>query len=252
VTGAAGVIGRVILRHLADEYDLRPITHRAAEFPSAVVDISDLEALLPHLDGVDAVIHLAAAATVESPWESVLSANLVGAHNVFEAARRTGVELVVFASSNHAIGMYEVEGAPSLYALGHTSCWDEHADPRPDSLYGASKLFGEALGRYYADLHNLRVICLRIGSVLEDDDPRSERVAAGPSWFHLDREAALARLRSTWLSQRDCAQLVRRSLEATGVRWAVVYGISNNRRQFWDLGSARRLLNYAPLDSAPA
>jgi hypothetical protein len=101
------------------------------------------------------------------------------------------------------------------------------------------------------DYHGLRVICLRIGSVLADDDPRSERVAVGPGWMSLDRRSALARLRATWLSQRDCAQLVRRCLEATDVRWAIAYGISDNPRQFWDLRSARDTLAFSPIDRAP-
>jgi nucleoside-diphosphate-sugar epimerase len=252
VTGASGVVGSVVRRELAGEYDLRLITRRPADFPSLLADLSDLETLLPRFEGADAVVHLAAAATVEAPWEEVLSANLIGTYNVFEAARRSGVELVVFASSNHAVGMYEVENAPGLYGLDDERCWDEHVEVRPDSLYGASKVFGEAVGRYYADCYGLRVICLRIGSVLADDDPRSERVAAGPGWMSLDREASLARLRATWLSQRDCAELVRRSLEATDVRWAVAYGISDNARKFWDLGSARELLGFAPHDRAPS
>lgn len=238
-------------KHLGEDYDIRPITRRPAEFPSRVADIADLDGLLPHFEGVDAIVHLAAAATVESPWEDVLKSNLIGAYNVLEASRRAGVELVVFASSNHVVGMYEVEHAPALYALDGRACWDEHADVRPDSLYGASKVFGEALGRYYVDVHGLRVICLRIGSVLADDDPRSERVKAGPGWMHLDPDDALARLRASWLSQRDCAQLVRRCLEATEVRWAVVYGISDNPRQFWALDGARRILDFAPVDRAP-
>lgn len=245
------MIGHLIRRHLSDEYDLRLITRRPIDFPSLITDLTDLGAVVSAFEGADAVIHLAAAATVEAPWGAVLDANLIGAYNVFEAARRVGVELVVFASSNHTIGMYEVENAPDLYRLDNDACWDEHADIRPDSLYGASKIFGEALGRYYADVHGLRVICLRIGSVLADDDPRSERVAAGPGWMKLDTTGALARLRATWMSQRDCAALMRRCLEATDVRWAVAYGISNNPRQFWDLTSAREILGFTPLDRAP-
>jgi nucleoside-diphosphate-sugar epimerase len=250
VTGATGLIGRVIREHLSDEYDLRLIARREADFPTVIADVTDLEALVAALEGVDAVVHLAAASTVDASWEAVLNANLIGAYSVFEAARRAAVELVVFASSNHAIGMYEVENAPDLYRRDNDACWDEHADVRPDSLYGASKVFGEALGRYYVDMHGLRVICLRIGSVLADDDPRSERIAAGPGWMRLDTEAALARLRATWLSQRDCAQLIRRCLEATEVRWAVAYGISDNPRQFWDLTSAREILGFTPVDRA--
>ena len=171
ITGANGLIGRVLSKGLADEYDLRLLTRRPTDMASSVVDLGDLKALTEHLDGAAAVLHLAAAATVESPWEAVLEGNLVGAYNVLEASRSTGIDLVVFASSNHAIGTYEVENTPALYALDNELCWDEHAEVRPDSLYGASKVFGEALGRYYSDMHGLRVMCLRIGSVLADETP---------------------------------------------------------------------------------
>jgi nucleoside-diphosphate-sugar epimerase len=245
------MIGRILSRGLADEYELRLLTRRRADFPSLVVDLGHLDSVTDGVEGAAAVLHLAAAATVESPWEEVLEANLTGAYTVFEASRRAGVDLVVFASSNHVIGAYEVDNAPALYALDNKLRWDEHVEVRPDSLYGASKVFGEALGRYYADMHGLRVICLRIGSVLADDDPRSRRVEAGPSWMKLGPDDAFARLRATWMSQRDCIQLFRRCLEATELRWAVVYGISDNPRQFWDLGSARRLIGYEPGDAAP-
>jgi nucleoside-diphosphate-sugar epimerase len=252
ITGAAGTIGRVLGEGLAADYDLRLLTRRPADVPSVVVDLGDLDGLTRHLEGVDAVVHLAAAATLEASWEAVLDANLVGAYNVFEASRINGVDLVVLASSNHAIGMYEIDNAPDLYRLDNDLCWDEHVDVRPDSLYGVSKVFGEALGRFYADMHGLRVICLRIGSVVADDDPRSERVSAGASWMQLEPDDARSRLRATWMSHRDCTQLVRRCLEATDVDWAVAYGISDNPRQFWDLGSARKLLGYAPADRAPS
>ncbi len=248
ITGSTGIVGGALREHLAGRYELIPMTRRPADFESRIADVTSLDDMLAACDGVDAVVHLAAAATVDAPWEDVLEANLVGAYNVFEASRQAGVDLVVFASTNHVIGTHEMLAAPALYELDDERVFDERTEVRPDSLYGASKAFGEALGRYYADHHALRVICLRIGSVLRDDDPRSDAVAAGPSWMRLSPEAALARLRATWLSRRDCAELVARCLESVDVRWACVYGISANARQFWDLGGARDMLGFAPRD----
>jgi len=54
-----------------------------------------------------------------------------------------------------------------------------------------------------------------------------------------------------WLSRRDCAQHIGRCLDADDVRWTVVYGISDNPRQFWDLGHAWEVLGYDPQDQAP-
>ena len=128
---------------------------------------------------------------------------------------------MVFASTNHVSGWYEHEG---IYTTPEMPV-------RPDSLYGASKAFGEALGRYYSDAFGLAVVCLRIGSFLPK--PTSVRAL------------------STWLSYRDCAQLVLRSLEAD-VRFGIFYGISKNRRRYWDISSAEEILGYHPEDDAEA
>jgi nucleoside-diphosphate-sugar epimerase len=246
VTGAEGIIGDALRKYLADRYDLRLLTRQPAEFPSHVADIADLDAIAPAFEGVDAVVHLAAAANGDDPWEEILRSNIAGTYNVFEAARRAGVDTVVFASSNHVVGWYEVEIGPALYDLDHPRVLDDRTELRPDSPYAVSKVFGEALGRYYVDRYGMRVICIRIGSCPTRDDPRFASV------FGLDLrpEERYLRQRAAWLSQRDCAQLVWRAIEAP-VRWAVVYGISDNPRQFWDLSGARELLGYRPERRAP-
>ena len=251
VTGATGVIGRAVYRHLSDRYELHALTRRPADIPSHVADIADLEAILPAFAGMDAVVHLAASSSVAAPWADVLHNNLIGTYNVFEAARRQGVEAVVFASSNHAIGMYEVEAAPAIYALDDPRVYDHTAEIRPDSPYGVSKAYGEALGRYYQEMFGLRVYCLRIGTVRADDDPRHPSVAASSFWLNLTPAQKFARLRATWLSQRDCAELIAACLEATHLPWAVVYGISDNPRKFWDISHAREVLGWVPRDGAP-
>jgi nucleoside-diphosphate-sugar epimerase len=206
------------------------------DVPSHVADIADLAAIRPAFDGVDAVVHLAAVADTDAPWDEVLTSNIIGMRNVFEAARQAGVAQVVFASSNHVVGMYEADGAPAIYrAQPDKPLIDERSEARPDSLYGVSKGFGELIGRYYMERHGLRVICLRIGWVWQRDETPTN---------HAQAEAI-------WLSQRDCAQLVCRALDAEDVRWAVVYGISNNPRAFWDISGARRVLGYEPQDSPP-
>src|SRR5690606_31653978 len=150
-------------------------------------------------EGQDAVVHLAASAAVTTPWDDVLRNNIVGTYNVFEAARRAGVECVVFASSNHAVGGYEVEGAPEIYALDDPRQIDHRVQIRPDSHYGVSKAFGEALGRYYVDAHGMRVFCLRIGWVRADDNPRPPE-PSGAEWLGLKTpEDFYARLRTIWL-----------------------------------------------------
>jgi nucleoside-diphosphate-sugar epimerase len=252
VTGGDGIIGSVVRRTLADAYELSFLTLRPASFASHVGNITRLASIRPAFRGVDAVVHLAGASSVDSPWEQVLANNVVGTYNVFEAARQAGVKRVVYASSNHTIGMYEAEGAPGIYDLDDGRAFDVSVPVRPDSLYGVSKVFGEALGRLYADRHQMDVICLRIGAVRESDDPTKAEAGRPFEPFPvLTTDQSRKRLRAVWLSHRDCAQLIQRALEAP-VHWAVVYGISNNPRRFWDLRGARDLLGYEPMDSAPA
>jgi uronate dehydrogenase len=213
ITGAAGVVGSVVARGLGGELRLLDIRPGPG---IEVLDLRDLAAVEKAFEGVEKVVHLGAIPT-EAPFEAILDGNLRTTHIVYEAARRQGVRRVVFASSNHAIGMY-----PRTQRIGSD-------DPvRPDTYYGVSKAFGEALGRLYSDKWGLEVACIRIGSFLER--PADSR--------HL----------STWLSHRDGVALFRACLDAP-LRFTIVYGISANTRAWWDM-SAAEALGYLPQDDA--
>jgi uronate dehydrogenase len=229
ITGAAGRIGRVLREGLKDRYRLR-LHDRAALIPSPgefafAGDVTQLDHMVEVADGSETVVHLAGNPDLDAPWDAVLEANIRGTYVVLEAARRSGVQRVVFASSNHVTGYYEIEG----------TCTGPAAACRPDSLYGVSKAFGEDLGRYFVDRFGLSVICLRIGSFQSESSVRSRRAD---------------RILSTWLSHRDAVQLIRRSIEAKSVRFGIYYGISNNTRAFWDIRNARDELGYDPTDNA--
>jgi uronate dehydrogenase len=220
LTGAAGGVGTFLRRGLPPLgwklrcYDVVPVP----DDPDAVAaDIRDADALAAAMDGVDAVVHLAGIPT-EDTFDRILDTNIDGTYRVFEAARAAGVDRVVYASSNHAVGF-----------LPRQELAPVDVPPRPDTYYGLSKAFGEALGRLYADRHGMRVACLRIGSCFER--PRSTRML------------------STWLSPADCVRLVHACLTSADLDYAVVYGVSANSRGWWDLESARRL-GYAPADDA--
>ncbi len=220
LTGAAGEVARCLRRELAARYrfrlsDVRPPDAVAANETFVCADLSRLEEVLPLMDGVDAVIHLGGLA-VEGPWAVILQANIIGCYNVFEAARLKGVQRILFATSNHAVGFYRRD-----QKIDHT------AIPRPDSRYGASKAFGEALGSLYADKYGLEVYSMRIGNVAE-------------------RPADKRRL-SIWLSPRDLAQLVAVGIENQQVKNEIVYGMSDNARAWWDNSNAHRL-GYRPQD----
>jgi nucleoside-diphosphate-sugar epimerase len=250
ITGAEGVIGTVLRRGLRDEYELITLTRTPQPFPHRVADVTDPAALERGFAGAGAVVHLAAAADLSASWDDVLAINMVGTRNVFEAARRAGVETVVFASSGHVIGTAEERAGPGIYAPDDPRQFDEATAPEPDSVYAVGKLFGETLGRYYATAWRMRVICIRFGTVLPDDDPRSPAAGRGRS-ATMSLAERYPRIRAKWLSHRDCCALVRSAIEAP-VNYAVVYGTSNNPRQIWSLASARQLLGYAPQDAAPA
>jgi NAD+ dependent glucose-6-phosphate dehydrogenase len=257
VTGANGTIGRAVIRELGAEWDLRALVRREEERPvgitSHVADLADLDALRPAFDGLDAVVHLAAASQIDAPWETVLSANLIGAYHAYEAARRADVRRFVFASTSHVVGEYEIEWAPELYRLDDPRVVDEEAPIRPDSLYGVSKAYGEALGRHYAERYGMEVVCLRIGWVTDDDDPAPVDPPSGPEAADVSLSVTdrYQRLRAMWLSQRDSVRLIERAVEAPGIRYAIVYGTSDNPRQFLSLRDARELLGFVPRDRAP-
>jgi len=179
------------------------------------------------------VVHLAADARSDAGWASVLSSNIVGARNVYEAARELHVRRVVFASSNHVTGAYEGFGENLHLHTQHEPTKILTSDPiRPDGDYGVSKAFSEAVARYYCARWGIESICLRIGSVFRDDDPSKN-----------------ARHRKTWLSHRDLVQLVRNSL-TSNVVFGVYYGVSNNKGAFLDISQAREDLGYEPQDDA--
>ena len=229
ITGAAGRIGKTLVSGLWDRYELRLMYHRTVPEPQErddvfVAPITDLGKLEQIVSGVDAIVHMAGNPNVDASWEDVLEANIEGTYCLYEAAHRQGVKRVVFASTNHVTGFYEKEG---IYTTTDMT-------ERPDSYYGVSKAFGEDLGRYYFDQHGLEVICLRIGS-FQPDESITGRTSD--------------RILSTWLSHRDCVQLVWRSIEAD-VKFGIYYGISANSRRYWDISSAVEELGYEPEDDA--
>jgi uronate dehydrogenase len=217
LTGAAGTIGQALAQRLpAYGWDLRPFDRdeTAGGIVGDITRPADLDAAVA---GVEAIVHLAGIPT-EAPWPDIRDANIEGTFQVFEAARRAGVPRVVYASSNHAVGFTPLTD-------------DQPADlaPRPDTLYGVSKVFGEALGRYYVDRYGMRVACLRIGTF--EDRPSHPRSLG------------------SWLSPDDGARLVDAALRSTSLEYAIVWGISANTRRTWSL-DAGRALGYEPQDDA--
>jgi uronate dehydrogenase len=231
ITGAAGVIGSGLRKHLNERYDFRLLFHSKvapAEPGDEVVagDVANLAVMLEATRGVDGIIHLALAAnrpgiTEAERAQQTIDVDMRGIYNVYEAARINQVPVVVFASTNHVTGLNEQDGI----------CSQPDAPVRPDGIYGAGKAFGEALGRFYADRRGVRVFCLRIANCNAKDAP-------GRSF-----EPG----RSRWLSQRDLAQLVWRCVESD-LQFGIFYGVSGGAEQKWDITNARELLGFQPED----
>lgn len=225
ITGAAGIVGTGLRREFAHDsrslrlLDRQQVTELAAHESAVEGDIGDMSSLRLAMQGVRAVIHLAGC-TTDADIDSQIEGNVRGAWNMFEAAREAGVERVVFASSHHVVGYYPRERRIGTNVL-----------IRPDSRYGLTKGFGEQVGAMFADKYGLRVMCVRIGFV--NDQP-------------VDR-----RRLSIWSSWRDLAQLVRIGLDHPALRYAVVYGVSGNTRNFFDNQTAFQF-GYRPQDDAEA
>lgn len=229
LTGAAGRIGRAFWQATSDRFAFRLADREVGSLTEArghqvvPLDVSDLDACRRACQGIETVVHLAADPSPEADfYQSLLANNIVGTYNVFAAAAGAGCQRVVFASSGHAVGGYPPDVQP-----------DAASPIRPANMYGASKCFGEATAACFAT-GGLSVISIRIGwyepasDVLQGED--GDRVA------------------SAYVSARDLNQLLTRCIEAPGIDFAIVYGISNNRFKRFDLSSTMALLDYAPLD----
>ena len=240
VTGLSGLIGGALHKHLGTNYPIRALNRRAVPgVETHQADLGDLAAIQPAFKDIDTVVHLGAAAGDRQTPDDLLRSNVIGTYNVFEAARQSGVKRVIFASSGATVAGWEREPPLSHIVNGR---YDElaswmpltHETPlRPGGLYGATKVWGEALARVYSDSHGMSAICLRIGRVRAEDKPMAPREF------------------SVWCSQRDVVRMLEACIEAPErVRFDVFYVVSANRWSYRDLEHARAVLGWTPLDRA--
>ena len=241
ITGMSGLIGGLLKDHLAKSggYDLTALNRRPVDgTPTVQADIADIDAIQPAFEGQDTVVHLAAYLGGRD-WEGQHSANVLGTYNVFEASRRAGVGRVIFASSGNAIRGFELIPPYSRIAAGE---YDKvpadfrrltHLDVRPEALYGAAKVWGEALARHFSDEYGMSAISVRIGSVTDGDRPRTVRENA------------------IYLSHRDVATHLKACIDAPeSVRCDTFYAVSDNKWNYRDLTHAKEILGWQPQDSA--
>ena len=243
ITGMSGLIGGLLRAHVesAGGYELSALNRRPLDGVECFqADIADLEAISPAFQGKDVVVHLAAYLG-DDDWQGQLSGNVIGTYNVYEAARRAGVKRVVFASSGNAIrGFERVSPYEAITTGRYEDVPDDfpkvtHEMVRPESIYGAAKVWGEALGRHFSDAHGLSVLCVRIGSVTREDRPRSPREF------------------SIYLSHRDVVQILQKCIDAPDdLLFDIFLATSRNKWGYRDLEHPRQVLGYEPQDSADA
>ena len=231
VTGAAGNIGSYFAEHSYQRYDLRLMVLKAELAQAEPLraygevitgDITDLAQMKAACQGIDTVVHLAATPDPDATWDSLLPLNINGTYNTFTAAHEAGCRRVVYASSIHAVAAHPADLQVKT-----------NEPVNPGNLYGVSKCFGEALGRYMAEQLGLSVIALRIGAFQPRDAARR------PDSFEL---------MDSFVSRRDLNQLHQRCIDAENLKFAILHGLSDNLFKRADISDARNLVGYEPQD----
>ncbi len=228
LTGTGGRIGKYMTPAFREWFDLRTLDRASSEVdPDPIIsDLQDVEILKGAMEGCETVVHMAATSD-EAPFlENLVPNNVVGLYNVFEAARETGVKRIVFASTVQTVGF----NPPDVTI--------EVTDPvRPVTLYGATKVLGEVMGRFYHDKHGIEFVGVRIG------------------WFHpYDSEALRTSTgaRQLWLSPNDCNSLFRRAVEQPEIGYVLCFATSKTSFERLSLKPAKELLDWEPADDIAA
>ena len=235
VTGAAGRIGSYFAEHAREKYQLRLTdlafgedeekTRACGEVVTG--ELCDLDFLKRACEGIDTVVHLAGNPNPIASWPELLEPNMIGTYHVCVAAKAAGCRRIIYASSIHAVMGYP----PDVQVKT-----DEAVNP--GDLYGVTKCFGEALGRYMSGFEGVSFIALRIGAFQPEKTARDPHAAVFLDHF---------------VSQRDLNQLLHRCVDASdNLRYAVFHGLSNNRYKRLDISDARVLVGYEPEDDFAA
>ena len=252
LTGISGTVGSLLAPELGRDHEVFGVDLRPSDWPNSTqADLCDPTALPPIFEGIDVVVHLAADPRheVEIGWEELTNPNLIATARMYDAAHDAGVRRVIFVSSMHTMGGYEFDEPYLSIVSGRLDGLDPASiplvkgddPPRPDSRYGATKIFGESLGRYYTEGGNIdrpderpmEVICVRLGTL-----PRSNRP---------ERDY---RSQVSWFSRRDAVGFFRACVEQPGINYEIIYGASNNTWKIYDTPYAYNLLNFVPADDA--
>ena len=222
LTGPSGRMGPHLVGPFRERYELFTFDLQPSNQPNSFVgDLSEIEPLRAAMRGVDVVVHLAATSDEAPFMEKLLEPNVIGVTNVLEAARLEKVRRVVFASSIQAVGLNERNSSEPTGV---------EMLPRPNSMYGVTKVWGETVGRYYHDKYKLEFIAIRLGAFEAYDSPNLTKRG----------------YRAIWLSPRDAVGVFRAAIETDGIGYAIVNATSITLKEHLSLQPARELLGWEP------
>ena len=205
---------------MKDRYTLRGLDRvPIPDLEDAIVgQVDDFETALKATKDMDVVIHLAGVPSGAAPWEDILQNNIIGTYNIFEGARRNGVRRIVLASRAGLFGPYPKNMMRTADML-----------PRPESYYSVSKIFGESLGYMYSARHGMEFVGVRIGNF-----KRAKPIAEHPHR----------------LSHGDCVRLFEAAATHPGVKYEVVFGVSDSTWKLYDVEHGRKAIGYYPQDKS--
>ncbi|MBT3405069.1 NAD(P)-dependent oxidoreductase [archaeon] len=236
--GASGNIGTGFIENYLEnqeyqkDYDLIIGIHQhnsiTDKLKTRKFSLTDLDSLRKAFQGIDVIINLAANPHPEADFENLIDSNLIGAYNVFQIAKEKKVARVIFASSVHAIKGYDLD-----YKVRAEDA------PKPLTIYGATKAFGEALCYTFSQNSELSCIAIRIGAYAAKE--KMHNVCSQRTDYHYV------------VSQKDLSQLIHKTIIAPEkIKYTILAGISNNKKHSMDLELAKKLVNYNPKDDAYA
>jgi nucleoside-diphosphate-sugar epimerase len=241
VTGASGLIGGLVLRGLSDRYEFSGLSRHAVDgIPYTLASVTDLAAVRRAVEGMDMVLHLAGETKNDDNWDDHFNVTAGGTINVLRAAAEAGVQRVVFMSTGSTMCGWEWDDSLPYGRLAagerDLPAWDlldYRTPPRPDSPYGAAKLFGEAAARWFSDTTPMSVLIIRLGAVLAENRPTLIRHFPG------------------FLAQEDAVQMIDRCLSAPPtVRFGIFDAISENSTRWRDTSPAKEILGWRPTGSS--
>ncbi|MFM9010644.1 MAG: NAD-dependent epimerase/dehydratase family protein [Planctomycetota bacterium] len=237
VTGSAGRLGRAAVRALVARgwrvrgFDRVPSPLPAAPGESVVADLADRTALARVMDGAAAHVHLAATPDDDDFAARLLPDNLLGLHNVLEAAKGADVPRVVLASSGQV-----------NFIQQNTGPWPiREADPiSPLGWYAVTKVALEAAGLIHARVTGRTVVSVRLGWCPRD---RAHAEELGRS-FHGPH---------CYLSPRDAGSFFAAAVDhPLPPGHHVIFASSRPVAiEMFDLAPAQRLLDWQPADRWP-